>query len=648
MLLELHVRDFVLIERASLELGPGLTVISGATGDGKTLLLRALRFLLGERATPERIVRRDGPATPADVAAHRDAPARQDAPAVTAESVRTAVVEGLFRVDDPTVRAELRERGAPDDWDDPDLVVSRTLDTTGKSRIKIGGRLATISELRAVSERLVDVLSQHEYQSLSRRDRQRDLLDRLGGSAEKVHQFAARRAKLRETAAQRDALAAQSADDAARDVERRELLRSLQALDPREGELDELERERDLLLHLDDVRLAIEGSHDRLVEREDAALDLLRRSIRDLAAHSERSSGLAALVQTLEGAATELASAGNALIRERDRLEADPARLASVEQRIDAYRDLARRSPLARGARLDPRDLPARFRELQASVDATDDPEERLRALDADLDAGIRQLETLGATISRERAAASRKLEQAVRTTLVELAMPDARLSVHAEHVGRGSGGPAPGRVAELAARFPSPAGLDDVELRFAGTPGQPLLPLQAVASGGELARVCLALKRALAEVDDTPLLVFDEVDQNVGGRLGAAIGRTLVAISSSRQVIAVTHLPSVAAFATHHFTVAKTVVKASGTACGRTSVRSLASQSEREHELALMIRGEPVSDTALEQARELLRLAATGTGSGRPRAKRTLASRRAPRSDRGPSRGRRASQASR
>jgi DNA repair protein RecN (Recombination protein N) len=166
------------------------------------------------------------------------------------------------------------------------------------------------------------------------------------------------------------------------------------------------------------------------------------------------------------------------------------------------------------------------------------------------------------------------------------------------------------GRVAALVARFPSPSGLDEVELRFAGTPGQPLLPLQAVASGGELARVCLALKRALAEVDDTPLLVFDEVDQNVGGRLGAAIGRTLVAISAARQVIAVTHLPSVAAYATHHFTVAKAITRTTDGASGRTTVRALTTSAEREHEIALMIRGDPVSDTALEQARELLRIA--------------------------------------
>ncbi|MEZ0227901.1 MAG: AAA family ATPase, partial [Planctomycetota bacterium] len=181
------MRDFVLIEHASLELGPGLTVLSGATGDGKTLVLRALRFLLGDRASPDRTLRR---------------------------GASLAVVEGLFRVDDPALRAELREHGAPEDWDEPELVVSRSLDASGRSRIKIGGRLATATELRAISERIVDVLSQHEYQSLSRRDRQRELLDRLAGCTDDVRRFTSARAALRELATRRDDLAARSAESA--------------------------------------------------------------------------------------------------------------------------------------------------------------------------------------------------------------------------------------------------------------------------------------------------------------------------------------------------------------------------------------------------------------------------------------------------
>jgi DNA repair protein RecN (Recombination protein N) len=589
ILSELHVLDFVLIERASLALGPGLTVVSGATGDGKTLLLRALRFLLGERAAPERTVR---------------------------QGASFAVVEGTFRIEDPALRAELRASGAPEEWDDPDLVVSRTLDVSGRGRIKIGGRLASARELKVIGERLVCVLSQHEYQSLSRRERQRELLDRFGGIEDKVRSFAEKRAALRASAAERDRVADRGSARRARDAERRELLEALRALAPRAGELDELERDRDLLAHLGDVREALDAAHDRLIEREDAALDLIRLSARRLSEHVGRSAALDAIVRGLETTASDLAQAGNALARERDRLEADPERLARIEQRIEAHHDLARRF---RGERVLPRELHARLALLEAEDASSADPEHTLAELDRELAAGSSELSELGVTISAARRRAARRLMESIGETLAELAMPEARVQVElgpltatGQDEARGEdaedvagtvsaevgGKSAPTIAAKIASRFPAPSGLDEVELRFAGTPGQPLLPLQAVASGGELARVCLAIKRALADADDTPLLVFDEVDQNVGGRLGDAVGRTLVSIGATRQVIAVTHLPSVAAYARHHFTVNKDA--------GRTRVRELAS-GEREHELALMIRGEPVTETALAQARELL-----------------------------------------
>ncbi|MBI3722546.1 hypothetical protein HY251_01105 [bacterium] len=604
MLVELSVRDFVLIEHATLELGPGLTVVSGGTGDGKTLLLRSLRFLLGERAVPDRTVR---------------------------AGAGMALVEGLFRVESAPLREELRGLGAPDDWDEPDLVLSRSLDAQGRGRARIGGRLATAGDLRSVGGRLVDFLSQHEYQSLASPERQRRTLDRLGSLDALRSRFAEGFAALRAAARARDALSRESEGARERDALRRSELEALRALSPEPGEHEDLLRARERLASLDAIGRALDAGHDRLTEREGAALDLVQATARDLAVHAPHSPAIARVVETLTRAAAELSDAASEVAREQDRLELDPSRLDEVEERLDAFRSLARRLGRPGERPAEPGELASRWQALEASQGpgADDRPlEARLAELDRDLAERATALDSLGDELSRGRRAAAKALERSVQQTLRQLALGGARLTASLREVERGpslsapaiaaawgdlrrprppaassaDGGEGAGAEAAVASRFPSSSGLERLELQFAATKGAALLPLGAVASGGELARVCLALKRALAEADDVPVLVFDEVDQNTGGRLGAAIGRTLASIGRARQVLAVTHLPSVAAFAPRHVLVEKR-------GGARTTLREVRGD-ERLHELALMIRGEPVSRVALEQARELLSLA--------------------------------------
>jgi DNA repair protein RecN (Recombination protein N) len=394
----------------------------------------------------------------------------------------------------------------------------------------------------------------------------------------------------------------------------REELEALRVLAPRDGEYDELERERGLLANLSGVKRALDVGHDRVSEREGSALELVRTTLRELEPHGDRSAPLGRIRDTLASIAAELAFAATELAREQERLDFDPARLALVDERLDAYRDLARR--FAVGPR-DPRRLAERWEALESELAGTRDPEHRSAELDEEIGERLRSLEALATELSNTRRSSAERLEAAVASTLGELALGDARFTVSVEHVSRaGQDNDARGASAAdlVEARFPSTDGVDRVSFLFASSPGVACRPLGEVASGGELARVCLALKRGLAEADDVPLLVFDEVDQNVGGRLGAALGRALEGIARARQVLAVTHLPSVAAHGEKHLLVEKGVDRARRVT---TTVRPLA-PDERVRELALMIRGEPLTETSLEQARELLAAAA---GSG-PRAR--------------------------
>ncbi len=573
MLLELRVRNLALVEDAVIRLEPGLNVVTGATGAGKSLLLLALGLLLGGRWSREML------RTGAD---------RME-------------VRGVFEIDDPALAAQclaLSDETA-DDEGPLQLVVSRRVDAAGRNRAEIQGTFVPVGSLRALCSLLAEIHGQSEHQALVDPARQTELLDRAAGLADDRTAFAER---LRTWRAGRVRLA----ELTARDDQRQARIETLEAIiaeveevAPEDGESDRLRRERELLAaaerHSDALSSAtalIDGGHGDA----DPAIDLVGRASRTISDAAALSDEVAAAQESLDRAADALSEATRLLADALERLEADPERLERLQGRLEELGSLLRRhGPTEADALAAAESARSELASLRGDSDAA----EQLHAEVADLASGALQA---GTELDDARRKAGITFSAGVEAGLAELEMDATRFAVHV-----------PTRR-DTALDAASPAGLGPVEWRVAPNRGEELRPLARIASGGELARTALAIKGELADADRVPILAFDEIDADVGARLGSVIGRRLSALSIGRQVLVVTHLPQVAAFAARHLRVHKqergerTVVQ----------VEALAG-AERELEIAEMIRGAGHAEEARDQARAMLaEAAAAGVASSK------------------------------
>lgn len=546
---ELRIRDIGVIEDVTLALEPGLNVVTGETGAGKTMVVSALQLLLGGRSDADRV--RAGAAT--------------------------ALVEGRLRPPPP----------GSDDWlddGDDELVVAREVGG-GRSRARLGGRMAPAGALAATVGAVVDVHGQYESVRFASGTVQRALLDAYGGA-----EVAAARDAYDVTygtwCGARDELAALQASERERARELDRLAFEVAEIDrvaPQPGEDEDLAAEADRLEHAEGLRQAAAAAAAALTG-EGGARDALGGAVAALRqvggvdtlldAHGARAQALLAEAQDL---ALELEAYGDAL-------DDDPRRLEAVRQR---RADLA---ALARKYGADSGDVVAYASTARARLDALRGGDERAAALAGDVTRLEAATTAAAAALTAERSAAGERLGAAVHGHLAELAMPDARLEV------------------ALEPREPGPHGADRVALRLAAAAGEPALPLAKAASGGERSRVALAVRLALADTDATPVLVFDEVDAGIGGATALVVGRKLAALARGRQVLCVTHLAQLAAFADAHFAVTKS------TAGGRTRAEvALLDDGARVVELSRMLSGTPDSEAAAANASELLALARTG-----------------------------------
>src|SRR6266511_974651 len=551
MLGELRIRDLGVIDDARLEVSPGLNVLTGETGAGKTMVVDALALLLGERADPGAV--RAGRAG--------------------------ALVEGRLATDDDgQVAAALAAAGAAEE--EGEVVVARQVLAEGRSRAQLQGRMATVAAIAEVVRPLVEIHGQHEFQRLLRPAVQRELLDRFAG--DKVlalrDEFASGWRRLRAVQRELDQLASR-----ARDREREaELLRyqleEIEAAAVRVGELEELDAESERLTNAEALREAAVLAWQFLEGDEDAGA----------------STALAAAVADL---ASSLRAYAEGVL-------ADPQRLDAVQGRIAQLRDLLRKYGDDEAAVLVTAERAAqRLAEIEGGT-------VRSEALEAEASALRARLADVGGSLSARRAEAAAGLAAAVEAELRDLAMPSADLRMLVEQDEDAGGLEVSGR--RLAA---GDEGLDRVEIQLSANPGLPLRPLGKAASGGELSRVMLALRVVLAGVDRTPTLVFDEVDAGVGGRTAAAVGYRLAALARHHQVLVVTHLPQIAAYADRHFVVEKRSAAGETT----TAVRTLDSGG-RITELSRMLSGMEGSGLAQAHAEELL-AAADAVKAGGPRA---------------------------
>jgi DNA repair protein RecN (Recombination protein N) len=570
---ELRITGLGVIESATLELGPGLTVITGETGAGKTMVVTALGLLLGGRA---------------------------DSGAVRTGS-RGARVEGTLRVVGLSEVAEAVD-AAGGEVEGDSVLLARNVSAEGRSRAFVGGASVPVSRLAEVAEPLVAVHGQSDQHRLLQPRAQRDALDAYGGDVTGVPltEYRSLYADLRETERELDEVVA-TARERAREAD---LLRfglsEIEAVAPQPGEDVSLAEEEQRLGHADTLRTAAESAREALSSDEGnpdalaavAAARTLLDAVREHdPAAGELADRVAEITYLLSDVAADVASYA-------DGLETDPARLAVVSERRAALTALTRKyGETAAEVLAWAETSAARLTEL----DDTDDRIERLRERRAHL--RDRLAEAAG-VLSRARTTTAGRLSAALTGELDQLAMPHAVLDVAVRQTPAADGLEVDGSVV----RFGS-SGVDEVEFLLAANSGTEARPLAKGASGGELSRVMLALEVALAGTSPVPTFVFDEVDSGVGGKAAVEVGRRLAALAASAQVLVVTHLPQVAAYADRHVVVEK-ASDGSVTTSGLTVLDS----AGRERELSRMFAGMEESETALAHARELLEAAGRAT----------------------------------
>jgi DNA repair protein RecN (Recombination protein N) len=579
MLLGLHIQNFTVVDEVEVDFGPGLTVLTGETGAGKSILVDALGLLLGGRA---------------------------DATAVRAGEDE-AVVEAVFQKTD-SLQKRLMALGLPDTGEE--VSVRRVVGRTGRGRVHVNGALASVGTLGQLFQGLLDIAGQHAHVALFQPAFQRSLLDKLAKVALAREAYRAAYGALLAVDTELTALGESAHGEARLDFVRFQL-EEVQRLSPQMEEDVALEEERRRLSSVERLRTAVQEAHMHLTE-EGGALASSGRAhalVEEAARHDGQ---LEEVASALKAAAAELEEASSGLRHYLAGLEADPERLAQVEERLDALKRLARKHGT------DVPGLLGRLVALEAEAEALAGRTETLEALrgqrsllEASAWEAARALRT-----ERERAAAG--LSRNVRTVLGELALKGARF-----------------RVEVAASDALGPEGADDVEFLFSANAGEPERPLQKVASGGEASRLLLGLRRVFLERDACETVVLDEADAGVGGAVADAVGRLVREVAQGRQVLCVTHLPQVAAHADAHLLVQKVLLR--GRAAS--AVTALASGAPRVAELARMLSGVKVSAAAVQAAEALLhgaqgKASAVRQGPPAPRGRASSADNLAPASN--------------
>jgi DNA repair protein RecN (Recombination protein N) len=555
MLKFLGIRDFVIVDHMELEFVPGFTVLTGETGAGKSILIDALSLVLGERSDPSQI--RNG-CERADISAEFD-------------------TAGL-----PDLESWLRENGFEGDQDDgTGCLMRRTVDMQGRSRGFINGRLATMQQLRAAGERLVDIHGQHAHQSMLRSEAQRALLDEFAGSLELVQAVKEAYEHWQDSTQRRLAWE----KNAASLVQEREQLErqvnEISALNLMPGEWQTLQADHSRLSHAASLLEAAQTGLEVLSEGESAALSQINSVISHLHDLLRCDTNLQAVFDLLESAQIQLQEAVYELSRYRQNLDLDPEQLSVLEGRLSTIHAISRKY------RITPPELPgllgtasSRLEELDHGGDG-----EMLAREEA---AAQEKYSQLARKLSSDRGKAAKELGRQVTAAMQTLAMAGGEFS-----------------AALIPHSQPAASGLEHIEFQVSSHGGLPLRPLAKVVSGGELSRISLAIQVITSKLGTAPTLIFDEVDAGIGGRVAEIVGGLLKKLGRERQVMCITHLPQVASAGDHQWQVTKSLDPARGQVT--TQIAVLADQ-ERIEEIARMLGGKKITETTRRHAAEMLR----------------------------------------
>ncbi len=550
MLKELKIRNLAIIDDLTVRFAKGLNVLTGETGAGKSIVVDALGLSLGDRAQSDLVKSGEAEAT----------------------------VQAYFDLDN---FADLRDLGI--DASDG-LFIRRVISSGGKSRAYINDTMVTLQTLSAVGKSLVDILSQHEHQSLLTQETQRTLLDSygkllsekdaVGTLYHEVQALKARYAELRDKGQER--------------AHRIDLLRfQLQEIDSaslKSGEKEAIEDERKILANLNKLTELTEAAYAALYESEGSCSERLSKVVSLLREMSAIDSGIAETLQLIESAMPLVEDASIALGRYRDRFDFEPDRLEHIEDRLDLIKKLEKKYGAGIDAILTYRD------NAQEELREFESADEDLAAVESELKTREGELLHAASDLSEKRKKTARKIEKLISETLQELAFGKAEFRIG---IKKETGDDGTYKI--------GPNGMDKIEFLFSANPGEPMKPLSKIISGGELSRVMLALKSILADVDDIPVLIFDEVDAGIGGRTAESVAKKLLLISGGRQLLCITHLPQIASRGDFHLKIEKKEKN------GRVhvEVKELLGQ-ERQDEIARMLSG-TITEISRRHAGELL-----------------------------------------
>ena len=561
MLTELRIQNFAIIDDLHLAFGTGFVVLTGETGAGKSIIIDAVEMLLGGRA---------------------------DSTAVRTDA-EIAIIEGHFKIDasiQPAVHSILEREGLLDDKDH--LLLSREIRREGRNVARVNGRVTALNLLGELGEWLVDVHGQSEHLSLRRVAEHVQLLDRYAGLGDLRSDFERVYIQLRETRAELAQLREREREAHSRAEYLAFQIEEIEAAKVSVTEEEQLREERTRLANIEQLTRLSAEAVDALAggaETRQSATDLVGKAVDALSDLAEVDGSMKTLGDRAQALMEDISELSRTLRRYQEEAEFNPRRLDEVEDRLNLLQSLKRKY----GGSLE-----AVLQQARTAVDELEgltNAERRIEELQEREELLLIELAELGSSLSRSRAHAGAELGAAIERQLDDLRMAEARFGLDLRQREDEEGVPVDGKTLALF-----PTGIDQVEFLVAPNPGEGLKPLAKIASGGETSRLMLGLKSVLAEADRTPTLIFDEIDQGIGGRVGTTVGEKLWALSATHQVLCITHLPQLAAFGDQHVKVEKEVRS------GRTitKVRSLG-DAERVTEMATMIGG--VTDSNMESA---------------------------------------------
>jgi DNA repair protein RecN (Recombination protein N) len=568
MLREIHIQNYAVIDNLTVEFGPGLNLLSGETGSGKSILVDALGLVLGGRTSSE----------------------------VIRTGEERALVTAVFSAEGRAPWADWLEEFGVAGSEEGELILRRELQAGGRSRMLVNDQPVTLTAVRALAHRLVEMHGQNEHVELFARDAQLGLLDRFAGASAELETLRALHVRRRELHQELEGLSHNE----------QERLRTLDLLGFQVRELEQanlqpgedacLEEERRILSNLEKIRAAASSAFAELYEDEGAAISRVAGAARQLEELRRYDSAVAPEIEPLATARATLEDIAAFLRDYVGKLEANPARLEEIEDRLALIDRLKRKY----GSSVE--EILAYGRETRQSLASLEHADERREAVRKDLAKAAAEYRKAAEALSEKRHEAARRLVKLVREELAQLGMEKTRLEVHFEIAPEGLG---------------DAAGIDEIEFRISPNVGEELRVMEKIASGGEISRLMLALKTVVGQArvsrgargtrHGDATFIFDEIDAGIGGRVAECVGQRLKRLARDAQVLCVTHLAQIACFADRHFYVEKSA-RANRTI---TTIKPLAGEKERAEELARMLSGSQITDAVLKHAATMLRQAA-------------------------------------